>query len=68
MISTSVMIKQGHVYQNLMVNLQPSNIKLRDRMIRITSDITGLGYEDSEKLLENNDFNIRKAIDTIDKV
>ncbi len=62
MISTAVMIKQGHVYENLMVNLQPSNIKLRDRMIRITSDITGLDYDASEKLLEENGFNIKRAI------
>ncbi len=65
MISTAVMIKQGHVYENLMVNLEPSNIKLRDRMIRITCDITGLGYKDSEKLLEANDFSIRRAIATL---
>lgn len=65
MISTAVMIKQGHVYENLMVNLEPSNLKLRDRMIRITQDITGLGYDESERLLENNDFSIRKAIATM---
>ncbi|MBP3321440.1 MAG: N-acetylmuramic acid 6-phosphate etherase [Clostridia bacterium] len=62
MISTGVMIRLGHVYENLMVNLQPSNIKLRDRMIRITCEITGLGYEDSERLLEENGFEIRRAI------
>jgi len=62
MISTAVMIKLGHVYENLMVNLEPSNIKLRDRMIRITCDITGLSYENAEKLLEKNDFSIRTAI------
>jgi len=63
MISTAVMIKQGHVYENLMINLKPSNIKLRDRMIRIVSDITGASYEKSEALLEENDFVIRKAVE-----
>lgn len=63
MISTSVMIKLGHVYENLMINLRPSNIKLRDRMIRIVRDITGEDYETSEKLLEENEFNIRLAVD-----
>ena len=62
MISTGVMIKQGHVYENLMVNLEPSNQKLRDRMIRITCDITGRSYDESEKLLDENEFSIRKAI------
>ncbi len=67
MISTAVMIKQGHVYENLMVNLRPSNIKLRDRMIRITCDITGLDYNSSEKLLSENGFEIRRAIESINK-
>jgi N-acetylmuramic acid 6-phosphate etherase len=35
MISTGVMIRLGHVYGNLMVNVQPSNEKLRDRAARI---------------------------------
>ena len=63
MISTSVMIKLGLVYENLMINLRPSNVKLRDRMIRIVCDVTGNDYESSEKLLEQNDWSIRKAID-----
>ncbi len=32
-------------------------------MITIVSDITGKDYEESEKLLKENDFIIRKAID-----
>ena len=62
MISTAVMVKQGHVYENMMVNLHPSNVKLRDRMIRIVSDIMGTDYAASEALLEANGFNIRRAI------
>ena len=64
MISTAVMVKMEYVYSNLMINLKPTNVKLRDRMIRIVSDITGKAYEESEKLLEDNDFVIKKAIDT----
>ncbi len=64
MISTCVMVKLGHVYENLMINLKPSNIKLRDRMIRIVSDITELDYNSSEKLLEDNAFVIRKAVES----
>lgn len=63
MISTAVMVKQGHVYENLMINLRPSNIKLRDRMIRIVSDITGTEYARAERLLEENGFVIRAAIE-----
>lgn len=62
MISTGVMIRLEHVCENLMINLQPSNVKLRDRMIRITCDITGLPYGECERLLEENSFEIKKAV------
>lgn len=67
MISTAVMIKQGYVYENLMINLRPSNIKLRDRMIRIVCDITGVEYGEAERLLEANEFNIRRAVQAYGK-
>lgn len=67
MISTAVMIKQGYVYENFMINLKPSNIKLRKRMISIVSDITGKDAEFSEKLLEDNDFVIKKALAALAK-
>lgn len=62
MISTCAMIHQGHVYENLMVNLKPTNIKLRGRTIRITSSITGLPEEQAEALLEENNWVIRQAV------
>lgn len=62
MISTSVMIKLGYVYENLMINLQPTNVKLRGRMIRIVSSITGDTEEQAEKRLEKNGWNIRSAV------
>ena len=33
-ISTGAMIKSGYVYENMMINLKPSNVKLKDRTIR----------------------------------
>ncbi len=62
MISTAVMVKLGHVYENMMINLKPSNLKLRDRMIRIVVEITGVDYQTAEKLLDSNGFVIRKAV------
>ena len=62
MISTSVMIRQGHVYENLMINLRPSNVKLEDRMVRIVRDILDIEYDQAKKLLNDNDFVIKKAI------
>ena len=63
MISTTVMIKLGKVYENMMINLKPSNIKLRDRMIRITCDILSCDIETAEKRLEKSGWNIRKAVE-----
>ena len=63
MISTSVMVKLGHVYENFMINLRPTNQKLRKRMIFITSEIADVSLEEAEKLLENNAFSIRKAVE-----
>lgn len=68
MISTGVMVKMGYVYENLMINLKPTNIKLRDRMIRIVCDITGEDYKSSEKLLNDNGFVIKDAINAHRKV
>ncbi len=62
MISTSVMIRLGYVYENVMINLRPSNVKLRARMIRIVSDLCGANAAEAEKLLEENNFDIRAAL------
>jgi len=67
MISTAVMVKLGHVYENMMINLRPSNIKLRDRMIRILVEITALSYDEAERLLEENGFSLKAALNAFEK-
>lgn len=52
MISTTLMIRCGRVYQNLMVDLRATNAKLRDRAARVVSAITGLGREAAFDLLD----------------
>ena len=42
MISTGVMVRLGKVYSNLMVDVRPTNSKLRGRATRIVSAITEL--------------------------
>jgi N-acetylmuramic acid 6-phosphate etherase len=49
MITTTAMIKTGKVYNNLMVNLQPVNIKLIERAINLIIEVTGEDYKTSEK-------------------
>lgn len=51
MITTTVMIRLGKVYQNLMVDLKPTNQKLIDRAIRIIMHATGVGYDQAEDYL-----------------
>ena len=63
MISTCVMIKQGHVYENMMINLKPSNIKLKNRVIGIVCEILKCDREEAEKRLSENDWSIRAAVE-----
>jgi N-acetylmuramic acid 6-phosphate etherase len=51
MLSTGAMIRLGTVYSNLMVNVQPTNVKLADRAERIVLEITGLPRERAAALL-----------------
>lgn len=52
MLSTGIMVRRGYVYGNLMVNVQPTNAKLRDRAARIISTLTNLDTPASLALLE----------------
>ncbi len=61
-LTTCAMTKTGKVYENMMINLAPSNEKLQRRVVRIVGEITGLEGADSEKLLEESNWNIRYAI------
>ena len=62
MLSTVTMIKLGNVYENMMINLRPTNEKLKNRMIRIVTEIIGVNEEEAKKLLEKSDWNIRTAV------
>ena len=63
MISTCVMVKLGNVYQNLMINLRPTNIKLKNRMISIVCEIKGCDETMAVQLLEENNWSIRRAVE-----
>ena len=51
MISTSVMIRLGHVKGNKMFDMRLSNAKLVDRGTRMVAEATGLDYDTSQQLL-----------------
>ena len=63
MISTCAMIRMGHVYENLMINLRPTNQKLRKRVISIVCDILGTDAQTAEGMLEENNWNIRQTVE-----
>jgi N-acetylmuramic acid 6-phosphate etherase len=62
MISTMTMIGVGKVYDNLMVDLKPTNQKLIQRSIRIIKDICDLNDEEAKLLYEKADQNIKTAV------
>jgi N-acetylmuramic acid 6-phosphate etherase len=62
MISTGTMIRIGKTYGNWMVDLRATNVKLKDRSIRIVSGITGLDRERAESLLARCDGEVKTAI------
>lgn len=63
MLSTVTMIKLGNVYENMMINLRPTNEKLTLRMIRIVTEITKVKEEEARKLLDESNWNIRTAVE-----
>lgn len=61
MLTTCAMVKTGRVYENMMVNLKPYNIKLRQRVINIVCDICHCDREKAVELLDATDWEIRAA-------
>lgn len=62
MISTYAMVKFGKVYQNLMVDMQATNVKLVDRACRMVIEATGAGREEAEAVLKQTDYDVKPAI------
>ncbi|MCA1922640.1 N-acetylmuramic acid 6-phosphate etherase [Buttiauxella noackiae] len=62
MISTGAMVKLGKVYQNLMVDMKATNIKLVDRACRIVVEATGAARIDAETALKQTDYEVKPAI------
>jgi N-acetylmuramic acid 6-phosphate etherase len=62
MISTGVMIRLGKTYSNLMVDVQPTNIKLRQRARRIVAEAAGVSLEQAARILQESDGEVKTAI------
>ncbi|MCX5632654.1 MAG: N-acetylmuramic acid 6-phosphate etherase [Phycisphaerae bacterium] len=61
-LTTTAMIKMGKVYGNLMVDLMATNNKLRDRSVRIVSEMTGLSKSKTASLLKKAKGKVKTAI------
>lgn len=66
MLTTSVMIKLGHVKGNKMVDMQLTNNKLIDRGVRMIMEETGISQSVAEELLQQHG-SVRKAVDAFNK-
>ena len=66
MISTSLMIKLGHVVGNKMVDMQLSNDKLVDRGTRMIQNELNIGYDEAKDLLLTFG-SVRKAVESYSK-
>jgi N-acetylmuramic acid 6-phosphate etherase len=65
MISTATMVRLGYVSGNRMSHLQPRNIKLRDRAVRIVMAETGVDQEAAAAALQDANWTIKDALDKL---
>ncbi|BEP16324.1 N-acetylmuramic acid 6-phosphate etherase [Acidothermaceae bacterium B102] len=62
MLSTLVMVRQGHTYGNLMIDVRVDNDKLRQRAVRNVAQATGLPYEQAEQALADAGGEAKAAV------
>jgi N-acetylmuramic acid 6-phosphate etherase len=61
-ISSAIMVKLNKVYGNLMVDMQPTNIKLVQRAVALTMHATGADEAAARAVLEQCGFHVKVAI------
>ena len=62
MLTTASMIRLGKCYQNLMVDLNPTNLKLTARATRIVMQATGCAAEQAKEALKRTENDVKLAI------
>jgi N-acetylmuramic acid 6-phosphate etherase len=62
MLTTGAMVQIGKTYGNLMVDVQTGSEKLKDRARRIVNIVTGLEYEEADRLLKRAHWNVKASI------
>ena len=59
--TTLAMVRTGKVLGNLMIDVKASNVKLRDRAVRMVRELTGADYEKAQWALLKSDWKIKEA-------
>ncbi|WP_066299641.1 N-acetylmuramic acid 6-phosphate etherase [Arthrobacter luteolus] len=62
MFSTIVMVQLGKTYGNLMVDVKPTNVKLRERALRMVQEITGVARAEAQDALAANNNSVKQTI------
>jgi N-acetylmuramic acid 6-phosphate etherase len=62
MLTTGAMIQTGKTYQNLMVDVQPTNLKLKARARRIVAALGKVSIEEAERLLDLTGYQVKPAV------
>jgi N-acetylmuramic acid 6-phosphate etherase len=62
MFTTLAMVRIGKVRSNLMIDMNPANVKLRDRAVRIVQSLTGADYAAAQQALERSRWVIKRAV------
>ena len=62
MITTVAMIRLGKVYENMMIDLQTTNLKLRERAKRIVMIITNVSYDEATEFLTKSNFHVKTTL------
>ena len=62
LFTTLAMVRLGKVVENLMVDVRPSNAKLRDRAVRIVRTLTGAAEAAARRALEQSGWVVKRAL------
>lgn len=62
MLTTSAMIKLGKTYRNYMIDVQPTNEKLKIRAINILKEITGISEEKAKDILKKTSYDVKLSL------
>ncbi len=62
MLTTLSMVRLGKVVENLMIDLNPSNLKLKSRAARIVCELCDVAEDQARRVLEERHWNVKEAV------